>query len=724
MEIGSVFEINPAAVKKSGETTALHLAQVDKYGKAHCSFTASGREAIELALISLEREKPDTPKRCLMPAYMCDSVFLPFLHRGWELVFYTVDRGLMSYGEELFRLTLEHDPGMIFIHPYYGTDTCRELRVQMKALRKSGVFVMEDVTQSYYLEGIGKDADFVVGSLRKWYAVPDGGFVATDIPLAQEVLEAGEDYARERLSPLTEKWMYLHDETSSGEEPEERQARKAAYLEKNRALEEALDHYSDIRRMSQVSLSILSETDEMAAAKKRSENYDYLYEKISGMRRLRPILEKEDGEAPLYFPIYAKERESLQGFLRERDIYAPVLWPLGEENRNALVGDEDYIYRHILALPIDQRYGIGDMEKIAEALLDFEKQRVVGIRADANKMIAMGHIMRCLTIAGELQKKGFRVVFFTADAWPKETLAEAGMEQICLHTRWDWMEEELPRLNELLSRLEIGILLVDSYQVSPAYFEGLRDEVRLVYLDDCFEAVYPVDLLINYNAYHTRFPYEESYGGGTRLLLGTAYVPLRKEFAQTTEDALRREDGRHPEGKSFSVFLASGGGDAENALMGILKKAIDRETLKDVIFHVVVGAYHPRGDELEAFADAHTNVRVYRPCQDMAGLMQECDAAASAAGTMLFELSAMQVPTVFFQTADNQRYDSDFFAEEERMIYAGDIRQDRDACLTAVCGGLERILEDENLRTRMREKLSLVTDGMGAERIAEEIAKL
>lgn len=724
MEIGSIFEINPAAIKKGVETAPLHLAQADKYGKAHCSFTASGREAIELALISLEREKPDIPKRCLMPAYMCDSVFLPFRHRGWELVFYTVDRGLLSYGEELFRLAMEYDPGMIFIHPYYGVDTCRELRIQLKTLQKSGVFVMEDVTQSYYLEGIGKDADFVVGSLRKWYAVPDGGFVATNIPLAQEVLEAGEDYARERLSPLTEKWMYLHDKMSSDEGPQERQARKAAYLEKNRALEEALDHYSDIRRMSRVSLSMLSETDEMAAAKKRSENYDYLYEKIKGLKRFRPIMNKQGGEAPLYFPIYAKEREELQKFLRERDIYAPVLWPLGEENRNALVGDGDYIYRHMLALPIDQRYGIGDMEKIAETLLDFEKQRVVGIRADANKMIAMGHIMRCLTIAGELQKKGFRVVFFTADAWPKETLAEAGMEQICLHTRWDWMEEELPRLKELLSRMEIGILLVDSYQVSPAYFEGLRDEVRLVYLDDCFEGVYPVDLLINYNAYHTRFPYEESYGGGTRLLLGTAYVPLRKEFAQTTEDALRREDGRQPEGKSFSVLLASGGGDAENALMGILKKAIDRETMKDVIFHVVVGAYHPRGNELEAFADAHTNVRVYRPCQDMAGLMRECDAAASAAGTMLFELSAMQVPTVFFQTADNQRYDSEFFADEERMLYAGDIRRDRDACLAAVCKGLERILADGDLRVRMREKLSLVADGMGAERIAEEIARL
>ncbi len=730
MEIGSIFEIDPTAVKEGGEAASFHLSQVEKYGKTQCCFTASGREAIELALISLERQKPDLLRRCLMPAYMCDSVFQPFWRRGWELIFYTVDRGLISYGEELFRLALESDPGMIFMHPYYGTDTCREMRVHLRALRKSGIYVMEDVTQSYYLEGAGKDADFVVGSLRKWYAIPDGGFVAADIPLAEDRMEENEEQAQERLAILTDKWTYLHDESFLKKTGQERQARKSVYLEKNRALEDALDRCTGIRRMSRFSLAILSETDEEAAAKRRTENYGYLYEKISGMRRLRPILRREGGEAPLYFPVYVREREELQSFLRERDIYAPVLWPLGEMNRDALFGDEDYIYQHMLALPIDQRYGIEEMERIGGALAEFERRRVVGIRADANDIVATGHIMRCITIAEALRRRGFRTVFFTADEEPREMLLQAGMEQICLHTEWDRMEEEIPTLREMLARACVGTLLVDSYRATPAYFEGLRDQVKLAYLDDCFEAVYPVDLLIDYNAYHTRFPYQESYGGRTRFLLGTAYVPLRREFARMAEEAAQlekavwAEEAARREKAGFSVLLASGGGDATDALMGILEKAVGRASLQDVIFHVAVGAYHPRGEELEAFSEAHANVRVYRPCQDMAGLMRECDAAASAAGTMLFELSAMQVPTVFFQTADNQRYDSEYFAKEERMLYAGDIRQDREACLAAVCEGLERILADGDLRARMRKKLSLVTDGRGADRIAEEIAGL
>lgn len=719
MDIGSIFEVNPATVEEGIETIGFHLAQVDKYGKKHQCYTASGREAIELALISLEREKPDLPKCCLMPAYMCDSVFTPFLRRGWELIFYSVDRELETAGEEIFRLALEHDPGLVFIHPYYGTDTCRGLRRQLSALRRSGVMVMEDVTQAYYLQEAVGDADFIVGSLRKWYAVPDGGFLASDLPIAEEVLLDGEEYARERLGPLVQKWEYLQ---AKGLTEEERSGLRKQWYAENRALEEKLDCYEGVRRMSGLSVRILSETDEDAAKKRRAGNYNYLYEKLKGMKRLWPVLLKGEGEAPLFVPVYVKERDELQRFLGERGIYAPALWPVGEQNRDELRGDETYIFEHILALPIDQRYDVSQMEEMAQTLARFENLPVIGIRVDANKKIAMGHVMRCITIAEQLLKRGCRVLFLTADEWARDTISEAGMDQLCLHTRWDWMEEELPRLREILSMAGVKTLLVDSYQATTAYFEGLKDLVRIVRIDDCFEPVGPADILINYNAFHVRFPYQETYADGTKLLLGTDYVPLRGEFARrgTTEMA----DGNTSKG--LSVLLASGSGDVQDALMGLLQKIVEEEAFKEVIFHVVIGSLHPRGDEIEFFSMEYEQprIKVYRPCRNVAGLMAECDAAVSAAGTMLFELSAMGVPTVFFESADNQRYDREYFGEGERMLYAGDIRKDREGCLTAVCENLKKLLADAALRQRMREALFQVTDGRGAERIAEEIAKL
>ena len=482
MEIGSFFEIDPATVRKSGVTEELHLSQVDKYGKKQCCFTASGREAIELALVSLERGMPDVPKCCLMPAYMCDCVFLPFAHQGWELIFYSVDRDLESAGEELFRLALEHDPGLIFIHPYYGTDTCAGFRRQLAALRKSGILIMEDVTQSYYLEGAGRDADFVVGSLRKWYAVPDGGFVASDISLAEDVLETGEAYARERLVPLVQKWEYLREKErrTGGALTAGWLPRKAEYLKRNRSQENELDCYQGVRRISGISAEILSKVDEEEARRRRAENYYNLYRSVCGMKRLWPMLQAEERQAPLYLPVYVKERDSLQRFLAERGIYAPVLWPVGAENKDFLEGDEAYIFGHMLALPIDQRYGKTEMEQIAETLALYEKQPVIGIRADANEAVATGHIMRCITIAEQIKKLGGQVLFITADEQAEGMLSRAGLEQVCLHTQWNCMEEELPVLREVLQLAGIRTLLVDSYQATPAYFEELHDFAKLL----------------------------------------------------------------------------------------------------------------------------------------------------------------------------------------------------------------------------------------------------
>ncbi len=547
-------------------------------------------------------------------------------------------------------------------------------------------------------------------------------FRSSDIPLAEDVLETGEEYARERLVPLVQKWEYLKEKErrTGGALTAGWLPRKAEYLKRNRNLENALDCYQGVRRISRISAEILSRVDEEGARRRREENYHALYQHICGMKRLWAILPEKETHAPLYLPVYVKERDSLQRFLAGYGIYAPVLWPVGEENKDFLQGDGTYIFEHMLALPIDQRYDAGDMEQLAEVLALYEEQPVIGIRVDVNETVATGHIMRCITIAEQIKKLGGQVLFITADGQAEELLARAGMEHVCLQSRWDHMEEELPVLREVLKLAGIKTLLVDSYQATPAYFEELCPLVKLVCIDDCFEHIFPVDVLINYNAYHIRFPYRETYGGKTRLLLGTDYVPLREEFSVKQIRDRDEQSGK----KGFSVLLSSGGSDAQNAILGILQRAMQTEELRSVMFHAVVGVYHPQGDAIEAFAANYENVKVYRPCHDMAGLMADCDAAVSAAGTMLFELCAMRVPTVFFQSADNQRYDREFFEAGERMIFAGDMTQDRDICIDKICEGLKRLVADAALRERMKENLGSVTDGKGAERIAGEIMRL
>ncbi len=374
MEIGSLYEINPASVKKGQSLCSddLSLQEVHKYGKSHTSFTASGREAVALALKSIEKFHPEVAKRCLMPAYMCDSVFFPFQRAGWELSFYHIDRQMKADPEELQERILESAPGVLFIHNYYGQDTWKTLRPFLKKLQNQGIMLMEDMTQAYYLREEEYCADYIVGSLRKWFYIPDGGFLTTNQNICQEEIAEKTDFASDRLELQIQKWNCLY----GNEEIEKKEKSRVDYLKKNRETEEWLDHFPGISALSDFASRILIEENEEKARQQRNQNYSVLSQGICGLSTITALWkESESVEAPLYFPIYADDRKELQSFLGSRGIYAPVLWPIGIENQDFLGEEERYIYEHLLALPLDQRYGVEQMEQILWSLKEYDYEQ-------------------------------------------------------------------------------------------------------------------------------------------------------------------------------------------------------------------------------------------------------------------------------------------------------------------------------------------------------------
>ncbi len=377
MEIGSIYEINPKCIEnRVSEEAYLELPEVNKYGKINTAFTASGRSAIALALRSLEEECPYIVKKCLMPAYMCDSVFVPFIQNGWQLYFYHVDTHMKADREELSYMLETEKPDMLFIHPYYGVDTCKEIRCMLREYQKSGLIIMEDMTQSYYLP-VESDADYIVGSLRKWYAVPDGGFLTTNKKIHAEYMVEDDFVSKTRLQMLIQKWNYLQKRYSGGDTEkaclDRLQEDKENYLAVNRKMEAYLDEEKIIPRMSDVSKKLLCDVKESECRKRRNENYRILVEGLQNMNSLSLVFSSyEEAEAPLYLAVYMKDRDSLQQYLREQDIYVPVLWPIGKENSNYIRKEEAYIFEHIAAIPIDQRYGKEEMRKIIEVMEAYE----------------------------------------------------------------------------------------------------------------------------------------------------------------------------------------------------------------------------------------------------------------------------------------------------------------------------------------------------------------
>lgn len=365
---------------------------------------------------------------------------------------------------------------------------------------------------------------------------------------------------------------------------------------------------------------------------------------------------------------------------------------------------------------------------------------MVVIRADANSKIGMGHVMRCLSVADALLKRGEEVLFVTADDTPVPLLTKKGVPYRVLHTDYADMEAELPKLWNALSELPQGpgvpeaalpqrntFILVDSYYVTEKYLAALKKRITTIYMDDIYAFSYPVDMLINYNIYGEEMGYEKDAAfADTKLLLGTKYVPLReefsagagyvqsrKEFSEGVENVTPAADG--------GILITTGGSDSFNLAGQLLMEAMKYDALKTKEYHVVSGSLNPHIGELQALAQKHENIHIHCNVTNMAELMAESEVALSAGGSTLYELCAVGVPVIAFSFAENQEHLVQTFVKRGIAQYGGNYRTDGNKMIQNTIAGLETLLEDKNLRTEYRKKARTLVDGKGADRIAEAI---
>jgi len=341
---------------------------------------------------------------------------------------------------------------------------------------------------------------------------------------------------------------------------------------------------------------------------------------------------------------------------------------------------------------------------------------MIAIRADANKEIATGHVMRCMSIADRLCDLGQKPIFITADNSATGLITSKGYASICLNTVWNDMDSETDKILRIIKENKINTLLVDSYYVTKEYLKSLSDITKVFYIDDLDMFEYPVDTVINYSIYADKFDYENRYkklGMDTKFLLGCQYAPLRKEFENVSYEVKKTVK---------NILITTGGTDNYNIAGKLSEMLVRQNWIKDIKIHIVEGAYNVNHEFLEKLSIEHSNIIIHRNVQNMAGLMVKCDIAISAGGSTLYELCACGVPTISISFADNQLKNVKRFDKEGLIIYAGDVRDDMEEILNTVQRYVKVMVCELSARQGYSKKMKLSAAINGAKRIAEKIA--
>jgi hypothetical protein len=342
-EIGSEFSLDPSP-SSGGWLDVL---------PSDSTLLRSGRDGLRAILRTLHARGR---RRLVAGAFLCDALLQAA--EGWQIDLVPVDEHGLPRADALLSVARDAgDQGVLLAVPLFGAPWSKALAQVAGMARAFGLEVVEDRTHSLF-GGFEPIAPIGFASLRKWFALPDGGAAWGLATGAMGDPDQGLVSLRE--DAMSRKQAYL----------ESGRGKKADFLNRLAAAEELLDTTDDVAAMSMVSRQRLGE-DLVGLRARRRANFERLWHGLpSSMLPLVPALGPDT--VPLGLPITTPHRDALKAHLIRRRIYPAWHWQLPARVDARIFTRAASIADTVLTLVCDQRYGPEDMDRTLTALRGFK----------------------------------------------------------------------------------------------------------------------------------------------------------------------------------------------------------------------------------------------------------------------------------------------------------------------------------------------------------------
>jgi len=288
----------------------------------------------------------------------------------------------------------------------------------------------------------------------------------------------------------------------------------------------------------------------------------------------------------------------------------------------------------------------------------------VTFRVDASQEIGLGHLRRCLTLAGQLRDIGCKVRFVCRDQLGLSIAPLAASYIVCRLDRGSRIvassmlaDEELWDADATLSvigrdEVDTSWVVVDSYRLGRRWERKVRDAGhRVMVIDDFRDRMHHADLLVS----DSEIPFDPALNersGLVRTLVGREYALIGPEYAHSDTPVSRRTGPKR-------LLVSYGGSDrtgetmkAITAVGSLRENAAACDLLGRV--DVVVGQLNPVAEDIARAVQGIQDVVVHMAPPGLAKLMRAADLFLTAGGNSMVEALALRKPCLVTVTGDNQ----------------------------------------------------------------------
>lgn len=356
------------------------------------------------------------------------------------------------------------------------------------------------------------------------------------------------------------------------------------------------------------------------------------------------------------------------------------------------------------------------------------------VRCDASHSIGTGHVIRCRTLARELQRRGGDPLFlcrrqqgdlidllaqeFRVLVLPDQSLLSCerlqGRE---LYGAWLGCSQSKDAADCLYALNQAGItsaswLVVDHYGLDASWeteviagLTGGDSPTKLLVIDDLADRTHQADLLLDQNFFGdtTDQRYKGFVPSQCCQLLGPHYALLGQEYAQLHQLVPARTELRR-------VLVFFGGVDPDNLTARTLEALMD-PALANLVVDVVLGQQSPHRQSVEELVAHRAHTTLHGPISSLAGLIARADLAIGAGGATTWERACLKLPSLVVAIAENQVPFAEALHDAGYLQLLGDqttvsAEQIRSALLARIAD------------TCQQDAGGNLTDGFGASRLA------
>ena len=279
------------------------------------------------------------PRKVFIPSYICDAMLSPLQEENIDYEWYDLTEELDVPNS----LALDKNEWLIYVN-YFGVSQLQVLRVLQNYPSDQLVF---DFSQAFFDLPI-PEVLATIYSPRKFFGVPDGGMLFSKLAVNQPKMQ--DNGSLSRMPHLLKRLTEMPENGYSD------------YLSAEQSLED-----SNPMRMSELTQRLLTAIDFEAAKQKRMENFSYLHGKLKSINLLSTPVKQSI--APLCYPFLTHDRNLRDKLIKNR-VFIPRYW--NDATKRLTPEMSERFIDCLLPLPLDQRYGQAEMDRMISLLSESE----------------------------------------------------------------------------------------------------------------------------------------------------------------------------------------------------------------------------------------------------------------------------------------------------------------------------------------------------------------